>query len=326
MKQRFDHGTHNTPVSTTNSAGTGSDAFTHIVINNLQVNAGNSNVVYHTDAAADGAMGCRIFLSSSTTYLRRDETFAGTRWGQRSSFDVPAGTLSAEIDVFSARGSGGLIDSMRVRTTKKAAVAVGTAGGTVVASESPVLDPGRYFAEVFFTLESAAGAANGTVELRVTRASDNQLMHSWSTSTASTGTAAPTQYRFGGSTTATGLTYVDIDSIEYGALASGFFGRMTPLANAPVVNDMATTMYRRVSYVSEIGPSTVTVSPSTGVIQITNGVLLPVNETTTTYTVNVTDTGASKTTTKTFDVEPATATDWEILVRVDGVWTDGEMT
>lgn len=327
MKLRFDHGTDGANISVANSAG-GEDAtsLTHILINNASVPGGNSNVIYSAEAAVDGPLGCRMFLAAAATYVRVDHTPTGTRWGQRASFDVPAGALTGTVDIMSVRHSAGFIASARLSTDKKPVIAVGS-GPFEIAGSKPAaaLAPGRYFFAYAFTLESAASAADATVEIQIIRASDNVVMHTWTSSAQSTGTAVPAQWRFGGSSTSTGLASVDIDSCEFGALPAGQFGRISALSSPPAISNMSDVAFHHVPFFVNVGPASVVVTPSTGVVIGDDYVLLPLNEEETSYTVAVTDDGIGQTTSRTFIVPAALASDWEILIREGSEWTLGTL-
>lgn len=319
---RFDHGTDGANISVANSGGEDSAPLTHIILNNSSTPSGNSNAFYSTAAAYDGPIGVRIILAAGVSYLRRDEATPGSRWGLRIPFEITSAAIGPSVlAVASIRNPAGLMLAINVDINKKLEI-VDNSNIALGASKSIVLPTAKYFVELAFELETTAGTATGPVAYKIVSAADNSLVYEWS-GFARTGSASPSQWRFGGAVTGSGRTHVDIDSVRYGELASGWFGPMPSLASPPEIGDLSSGLYRIVSMVPKPGPIDISVTPNTGVLIGEDFVALPIGDVDTSYEIEASDTATNDSATKTVLV-PA-ASEWEMLVCIDGVWLEAQV-
>lgn len=313
---RFDHGTDGANLTVASSAG-GEDSVGLSYVQNV-------TATFSADAATDGPLGVRMVVPATTGYLRRDQTFPGPRWSIRIPFEIPVEAIaSGLVTVFSVRAPG-IIVMLRFGNDKRPVLAIGGSSDFAASKKATALGTGKYFAHVSFTLESATGALDGTVDFKISPAhDDSEVAYEWSTTAAPTGIDPPAQWRFGETLAATGLTHMDFDSIEIGDLAEGFFGRMPPLSAPPELGDLSELTYRLVPKFVHVGPDSVTVTPPEDVVVGTNFIALPLRETSQTYEVTVNDLGADKSTTRTYEAPAALSSDWEILVREGTEWLAG---
>lgn len=233
LKNTFEGGTNGTNVSLANSGGASGDAFDTIVVNNASANGGNAAIQYLTSAAIQGALGARITAQAAMSYLRWTDPTPGARGGFRRPFYF-TGNPTSQLDLGSIRSEGGgplgesagaTMLSLVILATGR--VAIAPAGTNDVASLFTLPSNGLYWFEVF--AEKGTTTTDGKTWLRVLAADGTTVLWDYTSTTSNTRSSNAWQFRFGGLTTAQGYATDDLDSIQAGALASGFFG---PLANA----------------------------------------------------------------------------------------------
>lgn len=232
----FDGGVSGTNFTVANSGGVNGSASDTLVVNNVAANGGNAAIQYSTDAALEGPNGLRLTLAATTTYARWSDPTPGPRGGFRRPFHF-TGAPTAQLDLGSIRSEGGgpLSDSagaamLTLVVTTTGRVAIGPAGTNDAASLYALTAGQRYWFEVF--AEKGTTAANGKAWLRVYAADGITVLHDYVNNACNTRSSNAWQFRFGGGTTASGYTIDNLDSIQFGAKSSGFFG---PLVSAPEI-------------------------------------------------------------------------------------------
>lgn len=223
MRNSFEGGTDGANFVPASSGGVSGDAFSLLVLNNVSVPAGSSAAQYKAAAAFIGALGLRITPAASSSYVRWDVSASGTRFVMRRGFTVPVTTPTATAEICTMRTPTAAMSAVRVDTTRKPFFAVGTTDYNASKPASALTVGTKYFAELAVTLESVAGASDGVISFLITDQA-GATVHSFSLTGQTTGTTAPTQYRYGGVTTATGWTQDDMDDVAANPLSSGWLG------------------------------------------------------------------------------------------------------
>ena len=235
FKNTFEGGTNGANLTVAGSGGASGDAFDTIVVNNAAKNGGGPAVQYLTAAAIQGALGLRITTQAATSYVRWSDPTPGARGVARLPFYFN-GNPSAQLDLATIRSEGGgpLGDSagaamISLVCASTGRIAIAPAGSTDAASQFLLPSVGLYWIE--FAGTKGTTTTDGKGELRVYAADGTTLLHNYTNSACNCRSSNAWQYRWGGVTTATGYTYVDLDSIQAGALTgTSFHG---PLANTP---------------------------------------------------------------------------------------------
>lgn len=215
LTNTFEGGSDGVAITVANSGGASGTAF-----GTVQPTTGN-RWQFEADAAIAGTMGTRRILDATSGYLRGDDMSGGTRGGLRRPFTVEVAPATAMVVAQIRTAADALMAELRLNTDRTFRI---TAGATSVsASASPALTVGQtYWLEMFAT--AGTTTANGRVEYGIWD-SAGTLVHSYDTgATVNTGTAVPQAYRLGGFSTASGYSFDQMDSVQWGAKASGWHG------------------------------------------------------------------------------------------------------
>lgn len=229
FKNTAEGGTPDGNVSVNNSGGVSGVAFDTVVYNNSVANAttGNAAIRYTEAAALQGNLGIEITAQTATSYLRWTDPTPEPRGSVVRSYTHQAAP-TGQLDLASIRCEGGgplgetagqAMVSLIVTTSGK--VGIAPAGSNDLASLFTLIVGQTYIFEM--AGEKGTTATNGKSWLRVYDTSGS-ILWDYSNTACNTRSSNAWQYRFGGVTTATGLTYDRMDSLQAGALASGFFG------------------------------------------------------------------------------------------------------
>jgi hypothetical protein len=175
---------------------------------------------YSSSAAMSGALGAHRTLDGTSGYIRRYDPAPGGRGGGRRPFFVEA-TPSGDAVFLQVRDdSDGLFASAQFQANLR--VALSGPGGWNGASVSPPLTVGQlYWVEALFT--PGATDADCVAELTIFEADGTTEFHRWS-DTMLGKTTNPSQLRFGGFNSGTGLTEDWFDDIAWGSVPSGDIG------------------------------------------------------------------------------------------------------
>lgn len=230
----FEGGSDGTTLTIANSGGASGDAFSYIFSDNVAYVNGNSNIVYSAAAKANGNLGLRITLTASTSYVRIDDSNGGTRGVIR--VPITPSTVSGDTAYAVIRNvSNTVMASVGVYSDGKIRAYNSTGGRINTSAYTPTLGT-LYWAELAAT--SGADTSTGRIEMKIFAADGTTELYSYdSGTTVNTGTENVAQFRWGTQTTATGLSYVDIDDIQADSnLSTGWLGPYTPGNVAPNVS------------------------------------------------------------------------------------------
>jgi|GEM_PF-2195777 len=261
----FEGGSDGTMLTIANSGGASGDAFSYIFSNNIAYVNGNSNIVYSAAAKTNGNLGLRITLTASTSYVRIDDSNGGTRGVIR--VPITPASVSGDTSYAAIRNvSNVVMASVGVYSDGKIRAYTSTGGRINASAYTPTLGT-LYWAELAAT--SGADTSTGRIEMKLFAADGTTELYSYdSGATVNTGTENVAQFRWGTQTTATGLTYVDLDDIQADSdKPTGWLGPYVAGNAAPNVTLSAdvTTIYP-----GETATLTATATDSDGTIASSN--------------------------------------------------------
>lgn len=239
FKNTFEGGTAGSNLVLASSGGVSGNAFDILVINNVSTPGGGPAVTYSAAAAAAGALGLRMALGVSSTYIRWNDTVVANRYVIRRAVRVPA-TVSAVTEFMSMRNSTAALAGVRVDSSRQLYICVGASTDFVASKSAVVTADAVYYVELAVTLETGAGG-NGVIAFRVLD-SNNAEVHTYTLTGQATGTSPATQYRFGGVTTASGWAYDYLDSAAASDLASGWLGSITAALSGTINGSASATV------------------------------------------------------------------------------------
>lgn len=202
-----------------NTGGAGSTAFPIVV----------GTWAFEADAAKSGTCGYKNTLGASPGYLRGDDPTisAGERGGAGQWFYFPGGTLLASLSVLALRtAADAQLGSLSVFSSDNKLYFYNRAGTRVptgYATAPSALTPGWYRDMLMET--PGASTTTARIEAKAWDASSALIMAYDSGATYDAGTTDPVgRTRFGGATTATGLTEFWTDNLRWGHKAAGDIG------------------------------------------------------------------------------------------------------
>lgn len=324
----FEGGAAGTNITTANSGGASGDAFSFIIVQGANAGTGSANAQYvSTHPAKNGSLSLQFTLGASSSYVGWTESASANRFVVEFPIYFPA-LPSAAVVLATIRHASGTMTEARLATTGRVQAYAQTS--SVTGALSNVLSPNTlYWGQLAVTKETATGAGNGLVELRILNADRSVNFTSTATATLSTTPNNAAQYRIGGATSASGWTTLFVDDAQAGALASGWPDEL--VFDDPPTIDVTEGSY----YVADFTGSTegsggaiaFTIAytsgenNSAGILEPINGLfLIPQTQAVSTYTVTATDT------TGTYDtvvsVPPLTVADTVQRSYFDGtVWS-----
>lgn len=216
-------------VTNANSGGIAGQAFSNVVVAGAANPAGGAAGVQFSGGAS--ALGRPVTIriapvSGGGSYLRHDSVQTGTRFVIEREFVVPA-TVGARYTMMDLRVGSTPSAAYIIDTDRKPIMAHGS-GNTEVAASKPALalTPGSLVQVKLAVTPGAAGA--GIVEVAIYTDDGATLIHSYTYSAASPGTASPTQYRFGDSTGKTSFPYDYVGVTACGPRTAGWINAAYP--------------------------------------------------------------------------------------------------
>ena len=231
----FDGHTSGEFVTKANSA-IGGDPFDFVVANNTSVNAnGAATIFYSSTAALEDGMGVIIRPSASSSYLRYNETDAGTVGVLRRPLYIPKnpvgswplGTIRNTLDEY--------MGSLLVRSNGHITVDHPTTG-TVSTGGFQTTPGSNYWVE--FACEAGVTDGTGISRVRVLAADGTTVLHEKVNTNVNTRTSPIGSYRFGGIVTSNDIVEDSLDSVRAGVVAPGAWLGPIPVT-APTLSTIA---------------------------------------------------------------------------------------
>lgn len=223
----FENYTNGTSVGTGNSASGTSRAFDLVSYGAGTINA-------NTTSPLVGSVSADVAGGTATAYVQWSVT--GPRLVIRRAFKFAANPAST-YTLMEIRSASAQVAGLALSTTGffVAQIAGATTSGSSSSGLFAISLNTLYYAELYVSLESTTGAADGTIGYRILAADGTTVAYAGFALTGrSTGTAAIAFARFG-STKATGSGYTSdkIDELQASDLTTGWLG---PYVAAPTAN------------------------------------------------------------------------------------------